>query len=128
MAVPRLFVASDLGVIEALTRNGRLLCFWYSGFWAARHNIYNIFEYAFSSMCYLFIYFLLLSCNDENKQLLILKTNSYPLTPDTLATTVSVMYNKGLLGSYNYSFSLNFFLDLNAKGYVAANEKVITNT
>jgi hypothetical protein len=32
MAIPRLFVAADMGVIEALASNGRLLCFRYSGF------------------------------------------------------------------------------------------------
>jgi hypothetical protein len=28
-----------MGVIETLANNGRLLCFTYSGFYAARHNI-----------------------------------------------------------------------------------------
>jgi hypothetical protein len=32
MAIPRLFVAADMGVIEALNINWRLLCFRYSGF------------------------------------------------------------------------------------------------
>jgi hypothetical protein len=30
--IPRLFVVADMGVIEALASNGRLLCFKYSGF------------------------------------------------------------------------------------------------
>jgi hypothetical protein len=32
LTIPRLFVAADVGVIEALPSNGRLLCFRYSGF------------------------------------------------------------------------------------------------
>jgi hypothetical protein len=32
MAIPRLIVAADMGVIEALASNGRLFCFRYSGF------------------------------------------------------------------------------------------------
>jgi hypothetical protein len=32
MAIPRLFIAEGMGVIEALATNGRLLCFRYSGF------------------------------------------------------------------------------------------------
>jgi hypothetical protein len=32
MAIPRLFVAADMGVIGALASNGHLLCFRYSGF------------------------------------------------------------------------------------------------
>jgi hypothetical protein len=31
MAFPRLFIAADLGVIEALASNGRVLCFRYAG-------------------------------------------------------------------------------------------------
>jgi hypothetical protein len=40
MAIPRLFVAAGMGVIEALASNGRLFCFRYSGFQAARHNMF----------------------------------------------------------------------------------------
>jgi hypothetical protein len=32
MVIPRLFVAADMGVTEALANNGRLLFFSYSGF------------------------------------------------------------------------------------------------
>jgi hypothetical protein len=32
MAIPHLFVAADMGVIEVLASNGRLLCFRYSGY------------------------------------------------------------------------------------------------
>jgi hypothetical protein len=32
MAIPRLFVAAGMDVIEVLASNGRLLCFRYSGF------------------------------------------------------------------------------------------------
>jgi hypothetical protein len=32
MAIPLLFVAADMGVIEALAINGRLLCVRYYGF------------------------------------------------------------------------------------------------
>jgi hypothetical protein len=41
MVIPLLFVTAGMGVIEALANNGCLLCFRYSGFYAAHHSIIN---------------------------------------------------------------------------------------